>query len=184
MRNANLQQTLQARDGIAILSVMLIIVILSVATVPMMEVARQTKVRALKQQVEALLNKEAKEYLEIGIYSLQLAGNFPPPGYVRAHSADTRKVAKACERRVQTIDPDMLGSAGLSDNTTVYNSQVTLAENRRVAQFIVMKTTAQDGYERYALVSCATANTGGLGIYGAEVARTIASFLTLKFGKF
>jgi hypothetical protein len=29
MRNANLQQTLQARDGIAILSVMLIIVILS-----------------------------------------------------------------------------------------------------------------------------------------------------------
>ena len=78
----------------------------------------------------------------------------------------------------------MLGSAGLSDNTTVYNSQVTLAENRRVAQFIVMKTTAQDGYERYALVSCATANTGGLGIYGAEVARTNASFLTLKFGKF
>jgi hypothetical protein len=51
MRNANLQQTLQAHDGIAILSVMLIIVILSVTTVPMMEVARQTKVRALKQQV-------------------------------------------------------------------------------------------------------------------------------------
>jgi hypothetical protein len=79
MRNANLQQTLQARDGIAILSVMLIIVILSVATVPMMEVARQTKDRALKQQVEALLNKEAKEYLEIGIYSLQLPAIFPRP---------------------------------------------------------------------------------------------------------
>ena len=60
MRNANLQQTLSAHDGIAILSVMLIIVILSIATVPMMEVARQTKDRALKQQVEALLNKEAK----------------------------------------------------------------------------------------------------------------------------
>ena len=72
MRNANLQQTLSAHDGIAILSVMLIIVILSIATVPMMEVARQTKDRALKQQVEALLNKEAKEYLEIGIYFLQL----------------------------------------------------------------------------------------------------------------
>lgn len=118
MRNANLQQTLSAHDGIAILSVMLIIIILSIATVPMMEVARQTKDCALKQQVEALLNKEAKEYLEIGICSLQLASNFPPLGYLRAQSADNKKVAKACERRVQTIDLDMLGSAGLIDNMT------------------------------------------------------------------
>ena len=175
---------LQVRQGIAILSVMLIIVILSIATVPMLELVRQAKERSLKQQVVALLNKEAKEYLEIGIYTLQLANSFPPNGFTTDQSPEIKKVAQACERRIQTIDPDMLGTASLTDNTTVYNSQVTVADNRRVAQFIVVKTVSSDGFEHYAMVSCATADTGGLGVYGAEIAKTKRSFLTLKFGKF
>ena len=183
MRNANLQQTLSAHDGIAILSVMLIIVILSIATVPMMEVARQTKDRALKQQVEALLNKEAKEYLEIGIYAVQTTGGVPK-SFARTQSAKLRKLAEICDRRVRTIDPEMLGTARLNDNATVYNSQVTLAKNRQVAQFIVDKTTQGDNYKRFALVSCATAHDGSLGVYGAEIASMNRSFYTLKFGQF
>jgi len=175
---------LKASPGMAMLSVLLIIVILTITAVPMLELARQTQKRAMEQQVVALLDKEAKEYLEIGIYSLQLADSFPPAGFVRAQTPEIAKMATQCERRIQSIDPQLLGSAGLTDNTTVYNSQVTVANNRRVGQFIVVKTVAADGYDRYALVSCATADTGGLGIYGAEIAKMRNAYFTLSFGKF
>ena len=51
---------LAPREGIAILAVMLVIVILTISAIPMMEIARQTQIRAMKQQLVSLLNKEAK----------------------------------------------------------------------------------------------------------------------------
>ena len=159
------------RDGIAILAVVLIVALISLMAIPMMEVARKTNERAVKQQVIALLNKEAKEYLEIGIYAVQLADGI-------------RQLAEICDRRVRKIDPEMLGPAKLTDNATVYNSQVTVARNRNVAQFIIDKTTAGDNYKRYAIVACATSQAGDLGVYGAEIASMRRSYFTLKFGQF
>ena len=99
-------------------------------------------------------------------------------------SAKVGKLATICDRRVRAIDPDMLGTARLSDNATVYNSQVTVAKNGQVAQFIIDKTMQGDNYKRFALVSCATANDGSLGVYGAEIASMNRSFYALKFGHF
>ena len=174
---------LAARDGIALLSVVLIVVLLSIMAVPMMEVTRTTQERAIKQQLLTVLNKEAKEYLEIGIFAVQSAGGIPN-SFTRSQSPQLRKLATICDRRVRTIDPAMLGVARLNDNSTVYNSQVTVAKNRQVAQFIVDKTKAGDNYQRFAVVSCATANDGSLGVYGAEVAAMKRSYYTLKFGQF
>ena len=172
-----------ARDGIALLSVLLIVVLLSIMAVPMLEVTRKTQERAIQQQLLTLLNKDAKEYLEIGIYAVQTTGGVPK-SFARTQSAKLRKLAEICDRRVRTIDPEMLGTARLDDNATVYNSQVTIAKNRQVAQFIVDKTTQGDNYKRFALVSCATAHDGSLGVYGAEIASMKRSYYTLKFGHF
>ena len=59
--------TPSSRDGIALLSVLLIVALLGLTAVPMLEVTRRTQERAIKQQLLALLNKVAKENLEIGI---------------------------------------------------------------------------------------------------------------------
>ena len=170
-------------DGIAILAVVLIIALISLMAVPMLEIARKTNERAVKQQVIALLNKEAKEYLEIGIYAVQLANGIPK-NFKRTQPAQLRELATICDRRVRTIDPDMLGVANLADNATVYNSQVTVARNRNVAQFIVDKTKSEDNYKRYAIIACATSQAGDLGVYGAEIASLKRSYYTLKFGQF
>lgn len=90
---------LAAREGIAILAVMLVIVILTISAIPMMEIARQTQIRAMKQQLVSLLNKEAKEYLEIGIYSVQLADGIPD-GFTLTQSSKVRELAQICEKRV------------------------------------------------------------------------------------
>ena len=172
-----------ARDGIALLSVLLIVVLLSIMAVPMLEVTRKTQERAIQQQLLTLLNKDAKEYLEIGIYAVQTADGVPK-SFNRTQSPRLRTLAEICDRRVRAIDPEMLGTARLSDNATVYNSQVTVANTRQVAQFIVDKTVPGDNYKRYALVSCAITNDGSLGVYGAEIASVKRSYYTLKFGQF
>lgn len=168
---------------------MLVIVILTISAIPMMEIARQTQIRAMKQQLVSLLNKEAKEYLEIGIYSVQLADGIPD-GFTLTQSAKVRELAQICEKRVQVIDPDLLGTSGLTDNTTVYSSDVTLASSRWVGQFIVDKSFKLDpsrttnDRKRYAVVSCATSEDGELGVYGAEIASLRQSYFTISFGKF
>ena len=180
---------LAPREGIAILAVMLVIVILTISAIPMMEIARQTQIRAMKQQLVSLLNKEAKEYLEIGIYSVQLANGIPD-GFTLTQSAKVRELAQICEKRVQVIDPDLLGTSGLTDNTTVYSSDVTLASSRWVGQFIVDKSFKLDpsrttnDRKRYAVVSCATSEDGELGVCGAEIASLRQSYFTISFGKF
>lgn len=170
-------------DGVALMSVLLIILVLGITAVPMLELARQTKERAQRQQILTLLKKEAKEYLEIGVYSVQLADGIPA-GFTTTKTEQMTELASQCEKRIQAIDPKLLGSAGLSDNTTVYNSDITLAKGRRVGQFVVDKSNAADTYKRYAIVSCATASTGELGIYGAEVASANNAYYTISFGGF
>lgn len=178
-----------AREGIAILAVMLVIVILTISAIPMMEIARQTQLRAMKQQLVSLLNKEAKEYLEIGIYSIQLADGIPD-GFTLTQSAKVTELATVCQNRIQVIDPDLLGPSGLTDITKVYSSEVTLSSSRWVGQFIVDKsfkldpTRTKNDRKRYAVVSCATSDNGELGIYGAELAALRQSYYTVSFGKF
>ena len=178
-----------AREGIAILAVMLVIVILTISAIPMMEIARQTQIRAMKQQLVSLLNKEAKEYLEIGIYSVQLADGIPA-GFTLGQSPKVRELAQICERRIQAIDPDLLGPSGLTDNTTVHSSDVTLTNSRWVGQFIVDKSFKLDpsrtsnDRKRFAIASCATSDDGTLGVYGAEVAALRQNYFTISFGKF
>ena len=171
------------RDGIAILSVLLVVVILTISAVPMLEIARQTQLRAMKQQLVGLLNKEAKEYLEIGIYSIQRARGVPQ-SFGRTQSPQVRNLAEICGRRISTIDPALLGGTSLTDNTTVYNSQVTLASSRWVGQFILDKSDNTSGFQRYAVISCATSDEGDLGVYGAEIASTRNSYFTISFGKY
>lgn len=165
------------------LSVILIIALLGLMAVPIMEVTRKTHERAVQQQLLTLLNKEAKEYLEIGIYAVQLADGVPN-SFGKAQSPQVRELAEICDRRVRTIDPDMLGAARLTDNATVYNSQVTVANQRQVAQFLIDKTKPGDNYKRFTVISCATAHNGTLGVYGAEIASMRQSYFTLKFGRF
>ena len=172
-----------SKDGVALMSVLLIILVLGITAVPMLELARQTKERAIRQQILTLLKKEAKEYLEIGVYSVQLADGIPP-GYSTVQSQTTAQLAEKCEKRIQAIDPKILGSSGLRDNTTVFNSDITIAEGRRVGQFVVDKSNPADRYKRYAIISCATSSTGELGIYGAEVASVNNAYYTISFGSF
>ena len=172
-----------SRDGFALLSVILITVLLGLIAAPMLEITRKTQERTTKQRLTALLNKEAKEYLELGIFEVQKAGGIPA-SFVRSQSPDLRSVAQLCDIRVRAIDPAMLGTARLSDNNTVYNTQVTTAKTRRVAQFLIDKTTPGASYQRYALIACATANDGSIGVYGGEVASIRRSYYTLKFGQF
>lgn len=176
-------QSLAERDGIALLSVILIVALLGLMAAPMMEVTRETQKRAIKQQLLTLLNKEAKEYLEIGIYAVQSADGIPE-SFIKTQSQDIRNVAEICDRRVRAIDAEMLGSARLNDNSTVYNSQVTVARNRQVAQFIIDKTKTGDNYKRFAILSCATAIDGSLGVYGAEIASMQRAYYTIRFGRF
>ena len=171
------------REGMAMLMVLLITALLSISAVPMLDLANRNKKRAMNQQVLTLLNTEAKEYLELGIYAVQMA-NGVPSGYSLTHSAQIKKLAAACEKRVQEIDPKLLGTGGLHDPATVYASQVTTSKNRWVGQFIVNKTKPGDEYQRFAVLSCATAVTGQVGIYGAEIAALSRSFYTLSFGKY
>jgi hypothetical protein len=170
-------------DGFALLSVILIVALLGLIAVPMLEVTRKTQERGIKQRLTAQLNKEAKEYLEVGIFDVQTAGGIPDT-FTRVQSPSLRKLAALCDNRVRAIDPDMLGLARLTDNSTVYNTQVTITKNRQVAQFIVDKTIPGNSYQRYALVSCAAANDGSIGVYGGEVASIKRSYYTLKFGQF
>ena len=177
------KSSIGSQDGIALLSVVLIVALLSIMAAPMMEVARKTQERAIKQQLVAVLNKEAKEYLEIGIFAVQKAGGVPN-SFTRSQSAELRNLAIICDLRVRTIDPEMLGTARLSDKNTVHNSQITVSKNRQVAQFIIDKTKPSDSYKRFTIVSCATASDGSLGVYGAEIIAAKRSYYTLKFGRF
>ena len=165
------------------LAVLLVIVILTISAVPMLEIARQTQIRAMKQQLVGLLNKEAKEYLEIGIFSVQRANGIPP-SFGQTQSSKVRELATICGRRITTIDPDLLGTVSLTDNSTVYNSQVTISNNRWVGQFILDKSDNATGFKRYAVISCAISDDGELGVYGAEIASTRNAYFTVSFGKY
>ncbi len=180
---ANTPERVVVKDGMALMSVLLIILVLGITAIPMLELARQTKERALRQQILTLLKKEAKEYLEIGVYAVQLADGIPA-GYSTIQSETTSELAAKCAQRIQTVDPKFLGSGGLSDNTTVHNSDITVANGRRIGQFVVDKSNPADNYKRYAIVSCATAASGELGIYGAEVASVNNAYYTISFGSF
>ena len=74
----------------------------------------------------------------------------------------------------------MLGAARLSDNGTVYNSQVTAARNRNVAQFIIDKTTPGDNCKRYAIMPARPRKWEILGSMAPKIASVKRSYYTLN----
>jgi hypothetical protein len=176
------QQKFGRRDGFAMISVLMLIALLGVTVVPMMDMIKRSKENQIKQRVIAHLVQEARENLEVAVYLVKAAEGVPN-GYATTPSPQVENIAKSCSNRIAAIDPDLLGVEGLTNTSTVFNTLATKANNRLVASFVVDRST-DPRFLRYTIVSCASAETGEIGIYAAELAALEGAFYTLSFGQF
>lgn len=174
-------------DGFAMLSVLLIMVLLSITTVPLMQMVGQNKKRALEQQIATRLNQEAKENLQIGIYLIKQTNGIPQDDYSAnspAMPAEIATIGQQCTKRIVAVDNEFLGAVDLGSQTDpVWHSALTTTAQRKVVVFITA-SGASLSYMKYIAVACATAANGSLGVYGAELIGVDGGFYTISHGRF
>jgi len=163
-------------------SVLMIIAFLGVSMVPLMDMIRRSKETQTRQRIQAHLGKEARENLEVAIYLVK-AANGVPNGYSSNQSATVAGIARSCSTRIKAVDPEFLGPQGLTNSGTVFSTLATRANNRSLASFVVDRSK-DPRFLRYAVVTCASAETGEMGIYAAELAALDGAYYTLTFGQF
>lgn len=177
----------QARDGFAMLSVLLILVLLSVTTVPLMQMVAQNKKIALEQQIVTALNQEAKENLQIGIYLIKQTNGIPQSEYTQngpAMSSAIETIGTQCSKRINVVDEEFLGGINLGSRADpVWHSPLTTASQRNVVIFVTT-SGASVSYMKYIVVACATASNGAIGIFGAELIGVDGGFYTISHGRF
>jgi len=174
-------------DGFAMLSVLLIMVLLSITTVPLMDMVARNKKLAIEQQVRTHLNQAAKENLEIGIYLVKLANGIPNADYSlnsASMPAAVESMGTACTRRINVVDPEFLESRNLGSRTDpVWHNTITTNARRSVIVF--MTTTGESSaYTKYIVVACARAENEAIGVFGAELVGVDGGFYTVSHGRF
>ena len=179
-QTANYQLTRQ--DGFAMVSVLFIIALLSVTVVPLMDMVRLNKETQIRQQITTNLGQEARENLEVAVYLVKAAEGVPD-GYSNTPSTEVTTLARSCLARIAAIDPNLLGAQGLLNTQTTYSTRASTASNRLVASFIVNRSN-DPRFLRFVIVTCASAKTGEIGIYAAEIAALNGAYYTLSFGQF
>lgn len=177
---ANLQ--LNRQDGFAMVSVLFIIALLSTTVVPLMDMVRRNKESQIRQQITSKLVQEARENLEVAVYLVKAAEGVPD-GYSNTPSSAVTALARSCSARITAIDPAVLGTQGLLNTATTYSTRASTASNRLLASFVVNRSN-DPRFLRFVIVTCASAETGEIGIYAAEIAALNGAYYTLSFGQF
>ena len=173
-------------DGFAILSVLLVVLLLSITAVPMMQIVAQNEKRSQELRILAYLEQEARENLEIGIYSLKLADGIPE-NYVPTSvhmSPQLTDLATKCTNRVNAIDLDLLVGMRLESTTAPIWHNVVAKSNERWGSIFMLHLNPAGGYERYIIVACNVAANSSIAVHGAEVATVNGGYHTLSFGRY
>ena len=169
-------------DGFAMVSVLFVLVLMGVLIVPIMDLALSSKKSTIRQKTVTHLVQQARQTLEAGVYLVKRE-NGVPTGYSNVPSPAVREMAIACSRRIAAVDPDFLGSTGLSDKNNVFSSGIMVQDTRNVVTFIVTKSR-DPRYQRYVIVTCARSKTNLLGIYAAELAALNGTYYRVSAGSF
>ena len=180
----------QSVDGFAMLSVLLIMVLLSITTVPLVQMVARNKKLVQEHQIQALLYQEAKENLEIGTYLIKLQGGIPMNDYTMnsvSLPGNVEQIARRCERRIRAVDDEFLGMISLSATMPpappVWHSSTATSNNREVVIFMAFNNQS-DAYEKYIVVACASSQNDGLGVFASELISVDGGFFTLSHGQF
>jgi hypothetical protein len=173
----------QSADGYALASVLLIMVILSVSAIPLLDAVMRNRETVTEQRIITHLTQEARENLELGVYAVNFADGFPA-SYALGAAPQTRPLALACTKRLNTVNPDLLDGISLDDRTVRQTQSV--AVNFRIAvTFIVGKSAnAKNRLDRFIIVSCAMAPAGQLAVFATEIARVTDGYQTLSSGQY
>ncbi|MGC6517603.1 MAG: hypothetical protein ACON49_06205 [Candidatus Puniceispirillaceae bacterium] len=182
---------MQKQDGFALVASMLIVAVVSVAAIPLLNLVGGSEESNVKQQVTSFLNAEARENLELSVYLAKSAGGIPG-FYNTSHTPQSQALARACERRVNQADPQLIGTGNsIEFLTNAAYAPITSINGRESTAFVVDKGKAEqqdndgdDRYHRYLIASCATATGFGMALYTSEIANIQGSFYTLNLNEY
>lgn len=181
----------QKQEGFALVATLLIVATMSVAAIPLLNLVGGTEESNVKLQVDSFLNVEARENLELAVYLAKYTGGIPG-FYNTTHAGNSQALATACERRIRSADPNLMGpgnSLELLSNAAY--SPITTINGRSSIAFVVDKGQADnqtdagdDRYRRYLIASCSSATGFGMALYTSEIASIQGSFYTLNLNEY
>lgn len=171
------------KQGFALASVLLVIVVISITVVPLMDMVMRNRSVVASARIVSHLQQEAREAMELSLYQVKLAKGFPAH-FLTGVATESRRIADICYSRIVTVDDEFLGDNRLSDEK-VRKTKVSASNNRQTASFVIQKPpNSQIKYTRYVVVSCVVAEAGQVGIYATEIAFVGNNFHVLKSGQF
>jgi Tfp pilus assembly protein PilX len=174
----------RSREGFAMVIVLVVIAILSVAAIPLLGVVDRNEENTVKQRVVSRLAIAARENLEIGVQITKMAGGVPAY-YASSFDSAATELGNACERRLDATDPDVLANGGFSIVSDARIPPVEIEEGVTKGIFVINKGTGDDSrYIRYLVIGCARHPRFGISVATSELADLQGSFQTLNFTEY
>jgi type II secretory pathway pseudopilin PulG len=171
------------QDGFALASVLLVIVVISIAAVPLLDMVTRNRDTATKAQIQSHLYEEAREALELTVYQVKLAKGYPAHFRTGADGGSW-PVADTCTNRIAAVDQDLLNRTRLTADE-IRKIAVSISSGRQIASFVLHKQPTEGvRFDRYVVVACARATSGEIGVYATEIAIQDGIIHVLKTGRF
>jgi len=171
------------QDGFALASVLLVIVVISIAAVPLLDMVTRNRDTATKAQIQSHLHEDAREALELTLYQVKLAKGYPAH-FRTGPAGDSWLVADSCTNRIAALDQDLLDRTRLTADS-IRKTAVSISSGRQIASFVLHKQpTERVRFDRYVVVACARAKSGDIGVHATEIAIQDGTIHVLKTGRF
>ena len=171
-------------EGFALIAALSIVAILSVSTVPLLNLVAQNQKKSVEQRVTSHLYHEARENLELGVYLTKLS-NGTPDYFSTTYSTEEADFANACERRVDVVSPDVLRNGTLSIVDNGSHGPFTLENSREAAVFVVNKGKIDDArFDNFLVISCARSSSGSMGLLSSELSYLRGSYFSLNLNQY
>ncbi|MGC6498210.1 MAG: hypothetical protein ACON4I_09925 [Candidatus Puniceispirillaceae bacterium] len=173
----------KCEDGFAIIAALLIVTLVAVGTVPLMNLALRSSEEAIEQRVNISQDNRAREGLEVGVYMVKLANG--TPAYLSdVDAADELALARACEKRLDTVDTMQLNGESLSGSASKV-TPITRVNGSDHGIFVLNKGNTEDErLTKTLVVSCVFDQGFGLSLFTAELAEVAGAFFTLNMNEF
>jgi len=173
----------KGEDGFAIIAALLIVTLVAVGTVPLMNLALRSSEEAIEQRVNISQDNRAREGLEVGVYMVKLANG--TPAYLSdVDAADELALARACEKRLDTVDTMQLNGESLSGSASKV-TPITRINGSDHGIFVLNKGNTEDErLTKTLVVSCVFDQGFGLSLFTAELAEVAGAFFTLNMNEF
>ena len=172
------------QEGFALIAALGLVAILSVTTVPLLNLVAQNQKTSVDQRVTSHLYHEARENLELGVYLTKLS-NGTPAYFSASFGATETEFANACQRRINVVSPEVLRNGALTIAGNGVHGPFTLENGREAAVFVVNKGNVDDSrFDNFLVISCARSVRGDMGLLSSELSYLRGSYFSLNLNQY